>query len=135
MCSRRAGWFELHAYQLSHWSVRWPALKSKHEADAERVGHPLERFDTRLVTAALETRDSRVARPDAASQLLLEDPESRSMADDEASHVFERGQTLLVTFDGRYAMRPPMEGDGMEEVVIVEAFGEALPGERCEGLE
>lgn len=45
----------------------------------------------------------------------------------------EPGGPVLVTFNGRYAMRPPMEGDGMEEVVIVEAFGEARPGERCEG--
>lgn len=45
----------------------------------------------------------------------------------------EPAAPVLVTFDGSYAMRPPMEGDGMEEVVIVEAFGEARPGERCEG--
>lgn len=45
----------------------------------------------------------------------------------------EPAAPVLVTFDGRFAMRPPMEGDGMEEVVIVEAFGEARPGGRCEG--
>lgn len=37
-----------------------------------------------------------------------------------------------VAFEGRFAMRPPMEGGGWREVVIVEAFGEILPGERCE---
>jgi copper homeostasis protein (lipoprotein) len=45
----------------------------------------------------------------------------------------EPGAPVLVTFDGRFAMRPPMEGEGLHEVVIVEAFGEARPGERCEG--
>lgn len=45
----------------------------------------------------------------------------------------EPGSPVLVTFDGRFAMRPPMEGDGLQEVVIVETFGEARPGERCEG--
>jgi copper homeostasis protein (lipoprotein) len=45
----------------------------------------------------------------------------------------EPGGPVLVTFDGRFAMRPPMEGDGLHEVVIVEAFGEARSGERCEG--
>lgn len=43
------------------------------------------------------------------------------------------GAPVLVSFDGRFAMRPPMEGGGLHEVVIVEAFGEAQPGERCEG--
>lgn len=43
------------------------------------------------------------------------------------------GGPVLVSFDGRFAMRPPMEGGGLHEVVIVEAFGEARPGERCEG--
>ncbi|MGH9380501.1 MAG: META domain-containing protein [Thermoanaerobaculia bacterium] len=43
----------------------------------------------------------------------------------------EPGAPVLVTFDGRYAMRPPMEGEGLQEVVIVETFGEARPGERC----
>lgn len=47
--------------------------------------------------------------------------------------VDEPGGPVLVTFDGRFAMRPPMEGPGLQEVVIVEAFGEARPGERCEG--
>jgi uncharacterized lipoprotein NlpE involved in copper resistance len=45
----------------------------------------------------------------------------------------EPGAPVLVTFDGRFAMRPPMEGDGLREVVIVEKFGEVRPGERCEG--
>ena len=45
----------------------------------------------------------------------------------------EPGGPVLVTFDGRFAMRRPMEGEGLREVVIVAAFGEAWPGERCEG--
>jgi copper homeostasis protein (lipoprotein) len=45
----------------------------------------------------------------------------------------EPGGPVLVTFDGRFAMRPSKEGGGMQEVVIVEKFGEALPGARCEG--
>ena len=40
---------------------------------------------------------------------------------------------VLVTFDGRFAMRPKMEGDGVHEVVIVETFQGAWPGERCAG--
>jgi uncharacterized lipoprotein NlpE involved in copper resistance len=44
----------------------------------------------------------------------------------------EPAAPVLVTFEGRYAMRPPMEGDGLQEVVIVEKFGEARPGARCE---
>lgn len=45
----------------------------------------------------------------------------------------EPGGPVLVTFDGRFAMRPPMEGEGLHEVVIVEALGEVRPGERCAG--
>lgn len=45
----------------------------------------------------------------------------------------EPGGPVLVTFEGRFAMRPPMERDGLEEVVIVEKFREARSGERCEG--
>lgn len=44
----------------------------------------------------------------------------------------EPGGPLLVTFDGSYVMRPPMEGSGLEEVVLVDAFGEVLSGERCD---
>lgn len=44
----------------------------------------------------------------------------------------EPGRPVLVTFEGRFAMRPPMEGEGLEEVIVVETFGEALPGQRCE---
>jgi len=41
-------------------------------------------------------------------------------------------QSLLVTFEGRLASRPPMEGDGVEEVVIVERFEKIHPGKACE---
>lgn len=43
------------------------------------------------------------------------------------------GAPVLVSFDGRFAMRPPMEGEGLQEAVIVESFGEARAGERCPG--
>jgi len=41
-------------------------------------------------------------------------------------------QSLLVTFEGRLASRPPMEGNGEEEVVIVERFEKIHPGRACE---
>ena len=44
----------------------------------------------------------------------------------------EPGAPLLATFDGRLAERPAMEGDGTEEVFIVDAFDAVWPGETCE---
>jgi copper homeostasis protein (lipoprotein) len=41
------------------------------------------------------------------------------------------GEPLLVTLDGHLGSAPAMEGDGMEEAVIVERFDRAWPGERC----
>jgi len=43
------------------------------------------------------------------------------------------GAPVLVTFEGRIAMAPAMEGDGQERSVIVEDFGEARPGQLCGG--
>lgn len=45
----------------------------------------------------------------------------------------EPGESLLVTFEGRIAMRPPMEGEGLRPTVVVEAFQTVLPGETCKG--
>jgi len=42
------------------------------------------------------------------------------------------GEPILVTFEGRLERRPPMEGDGEVETVIVEKFHRAWPGESCE---
>ena len=42
------------------------------------------------------------------------------------------GEPVLVTFEGRLDRRPPMEGDGEVETVIVERFHRAWPGERCD---
>jgi len=44
----------------------------------------------------------------------------------------EPGAPLMVTFDGHLDERPPMEGDGLEEVFVVEAFDAVWPGESCE---
>jgi heat shock protein HslJ len=41
------------------------------------------------------------------------------------------GAPMLVTFEGRIAMAPAMEGDGQERAVIVEDFGEARAGRLC----
>lgn len=45
----------------------------------------------------------------------------------------EPAAPVLVSFDGRFAMRAPMEGDGLREFVVVEGFGEAHVGQGCEG--
>lgn len=44
----------------------------------------------------------------------------------------EPGQELMVTFDGRIAERPRMEGEGSEETAIVERFISVWPGESCD---
>jgi copper homeostasis protein (lipoprotein) len=43
----------------------------------------------------------------------------------------ELGAELLVTVEGRIALRPPMEGDGMREFLIVERFVNVWPGQTC----
>jgi uncharacterized lipoprotein NlpE involved in copper resistance len=45
----------------------------------------------------------------------------------------EPGAPLLVSFTGHLAPRPPMEGDGTVDMVIVERFESAHPGEDCNG--
>jgi len=42
------------------------------------------------------------------------------------------GDALLVEVTGRVAMRPTMEGNRRERTLVVERFGAALPGERCD---
>lgn len=41
------------------------------------------------------------------------------------------GDELLIGFEGRIALRPPMEGDGVHPTVIVEKFTGLWPGETC----
>jgi copper homeostasis protein (lipoprotein) len=43
----------------------------------------------------------------------------------------EPGEQLLVSLTGRIAVRPKMEGDGVELTVIPERFGGVWPGETC----
>ncbi|MFL5617709.1 MAG: YbaY family lipoprotein [Gemmatimonadaceae bacterium] len=42
------------------------------------------------------------------------------------------GDALLVEVMGRVAMRPSMNASGRERMLVVERFGEALPGQSCE---
>lgn len=44
----------------------------------------------------------------------------------------EPGEAVLVTVEGRIDRRPPMEGEGTREHLIVERFGQIWPGEICE---
>ncbi len=44
------------------------------------------------------------------------------------------GKSLLVSFEGHLAMRPKMEGDGKEEVVVVDQFLTISQQERCTGI-
>ena len=44
----------------------------------------------------------------------------------------EPGAAVLVTLEGRIAGRPPMEGEGTREHLIVERFDQVWPGESCE---
>ncbi len=46
-------------------------------------------------------------------------------------HRMEPGRSLLATLTGRIALRPPMEGDGMREMIVVERFEGVWPGETC----
>ena len=41
------------------------------------------------------------------------------------------GAPLLVTLDGSLARRPKMDGDGDQEVLVVERFDRVWPGESC----
>ncbi len=43
------------------------------------------------------------------------------------------GKSLLVTFDGHTALRPKMEGDGQQQVIIVDRFISIAQQERCNG--
>ncbi len=45
----------------------------------------------------------------------------------------EPGAAMLVTFDGRISKRQRMEGEGTEEVVLVERFDRVWPGADCKG--
>ncbi len=45
--------------------------------------------------------------------------------------VEEAGQPLMVSIDGSIVERPPMEGHGTEEVVLVDRFIAVLIGETC----
>jgi uncharacterized lipoprotein YbaY/heat shock protein HslJ len=41
------------------------------------------------------------------------------------------GQPLLVSIEGRFARRPRTDGRGTQEVIVVDRFVDARPGERC----
>jgi len=45
----------------------------------------------------------------------------------------EPGAPLLVTFDGRIEPRPPMEGHGLIDTIVIDRFGATHPGEDCDG--
>ncbi len=45
----------------------------------------------------------------------------------------EPGAAMLVTFDGRISKRQRMEGEGTEEVMLVEHFDRVWPGADCKG--
>ncbi len=44
----------------------------------------------------------------------------------------EPGEAVLVTLEGHMDQRPPMEGEGTREHLIVERFEQIWPGESCE---
>jgi copper homeostasis protein (lipoprotein) len=41
------------------------------------------------------------------------------------------GEAMLVTLEGRVAMRPKMEGEGQQRTLVVERFTGIWPGETC----
>ena len=41
------------------------------------------------------------------------------------------GQPVMVSLEGRIAMQPKVEGEGLQPTLIVEKFGTASPGESC----
>jgi len=45
----------------------------------------------------------------------------------------EPGAPLLVTFEGRVEPRPPMEGDGEIDTMVIDRFEAVHPGEDCSG--
>ncbi len=47
---------------------------------------------------------------------------------------YQPGKSLLVTFKGHTGMRPKMEGDGQETVIIVDQFLSITQQERCTGI-
>ncbi len=42
------------------------------------------------------------------------------------------GEAVLVNFEGRITRRPKMEGEGEQEVIVVDRFNKFLPGETCQ---
>lgn len=47
----------------------------------------------------------------------------------------EPGQAIFVTVEGRFSQRQKMEGEGREEMLIVERFISIVPGEDCKPVE
>ncbi len=43
----------------------------------------------------------------------------------------EPGAPVLVTFEGRLETRPPMEGDGVVKMIVIDRFDAAHPDEDC----
>ena len=43
----------------------------------------------------------------------------------------EPGSAVLMTIEARLESRPPMEGDGLIEMIVIDRFIAAHPGESC----
>lgn len=84
------------ADELPDRPVRRTALEAENQPNSQGVGQSLKRLDARLVAAALDAGDRRVAGTHALSQLLLGDPESGAMPDDQPGKFLELNKTLLL---------------------------------------
>ena len=82
-----------------------------------------EAFGGGFVTGTATSRE-RLALPlDAVFEATLEDEYSKARR--------EPGEELLVRLEGRIAMRPKMEGEGLQPTLVVERFIKGWLGESC----
>src|SRR3990172_787353 len=95
------------AYELSDRSVRRTALEAENQPNSQGVGQSLKRFNARLVATALDTGDRRMAGTDSPGQLLLGDPQSSAMPDDQPGKFLELGKALLLSAVGSALTRTP----------------------------
>jgi heat shock protein HslJ len=72
---------------------------------------------------------------ECTTQLSLPVAQAEDNAALESAYARERkepNEQLLVILNGRIAMQPRMEGDGMQQTLIVERFISVAPGQACE---
>jgi copper homeostasis protein (lipoprotein) len=103
-------------------------------ADTFRVTLPLERSRQRLVGMYSYMADAGVfVRCDTGDTVVVaQQGDNAALERAYSATEHETGAPVLVTVDGRIEPRPPMEGTGMRNTLIVDRFDRVWPEETCE---